>query len=173
MQEVRRYTFNNMAAIIFIKFGEMMFYLAVFIFDTGQCWSSFLYIFLHILFPEGYANCSPITRTLSSLHPYLSRKPCFGTLQHLSRLLIFGFLLPEWLAIVSKSQEPYFLYAYGSVEIKRCFDIFWHWSVLLYFYLFYFLKGYGSCSRVTRTIFSSHFCIDHLICTMFAMATSM
>ena len=37
MQEVRRYIFSNMAAITSIRFGEMMFYLAVFIFDTGQC----------------------------------------------------------------------------------------------------------------------------------------
>lgn len=170
MQEVRRYIFNNMAAITFIKFGEMMFYLAVFIFDTGQCWSSFLYIFLHILLPEGYANCSPITRTyLLCTHIYLENHALihFNTCHS---CLSLGFYL---LAIVSKSQEPYFLYAYGSVEIKQCFDIFWQWSVLLYFYLFYCLRGYWSCSRVTRTIFSSHFCIDLLICTMFAMATSM
>lgn len=36
IQETRKFIFNNMDGGILIKFGEMMSYLAVFIFDTGK-----------------------------------------------------------------------------------------------------------------------------------------
>lgn len=43
IQETRKSIFSNMDDGILIKFGEMMFYLAVFIFDTGENFSVFFF----------------------------------------------------------------------------------------------------------------------------------